>query len=260
MMSSNQDYNCSRSHIHRMGLALTMLTVVAVSESLAVEVYSNRFEAPLGTEFPEWTSSTIRYQSAADPPGAGELPPQIVTNCQSPNHAQRFLGEFGGGKVGTAADPGYNRTLVEQTIRLALSDVPPHEELRLSFDLFILKSWDGNSPQYGPDRLRITVVGGPKLLDTSFSNNRKVEREGSYQDYPAPNSPPQRSAASTNTLGYDFFGDAIYHFEFVFPHDRHQLDIEFASSLFEGKGTGDESWGIDNVSVATVERARDTRD
>lgn len=243
-----------------MGLALTTLALIALSESVAVEVYSNRFDAPLGTQFPEWTSSTIRFRSAADPPGAGESPPQEVTNRESPNHSQRFLGEFGGPKIGTAADPGYNRTLVEQTIRFTLSDLPPHKELRLSFDLYILKSWDGNSPQYGPDRLRITVVGGPTLLDTSFSNNQKVEREGSYQDHPAPESPPQTSAVSTDTLAYDFFGDAIYHFEFTYPHDRNQLEIEFCSSLFEGKGTDDESWGIDNVRVTTVERPRDTPD
>lgn len=106
------------------GLALMMLALVACSDSVAVEVYSNRFEAPLGTHFPEWTSSAIRFRSAADPPGAGELPPQEVINCESPNRAQRLLGEFGGPKIGTAADPGYNRTQVEQTIHFALSDLP----------------------------------------------------------------------------------------------------------------------------------------
>jgi hypothetical protein len=237
--------------------SFTVLQSVTPSESVAVEVYSNRFDAPLGSEFPEWTSSPIRFRSAADPPGTGELPPPDVTNVESPNHAQRFLGEFGGPKIGTAADPGYNRTLVEQTIRLALRDLPPHEKLRLSFDLFILKSWDGNSPQYGPDRLRVAVAGGPTLLDTSFSNNHKVEREGSYQDYPVPKSLPQLSAVRTNTLAYDFFGDAIYHIKFDFSHDRSDLEIDFSSALFEGKGTDDESWGIDNVSITTIDRPRD---
>jgi hypothetical protein len=234
------------------GLGYTLLAVMAGSRASAVEVYSNDFNAPLGTEFPEWTSSLIRYRSAADPPGAGDVESSEVTNCESPNAAQRFLGEFGGPKIGTAADPGYNRTLVEQTIRLALRKLPPHRTVRLAFDLYVLKSWDGNSPQYGPDRLRIAVADGETLVDSSFSNNHKVDREGSYQDFPAAKSTPQSAAVSTNTLGYQFFGDAIYHLEFSFPHDQESLDLDFTSSLFEGKGTDDESWGIDNVRIETV--------
>jgi hypothetical protein len=241
-----------RRCIHGLALGLTMLASCAGSECFAVEVYFNDFNAPLGTNFPEWTSAQIRYRSAADPPGTGVAAPQIVTNSESPNRAQQFLGEFGGPKFGTAADPGYNRTLVEQTIRLALGDLPQHGELQLSFDLYVLKSWDGNSPQYGPDRMCIAVEGGPTLLDTSFSNNHKVDREGSDQDYPEPISPPQTASGRTNTLAYDFFGDAIYHFEFAFSHDRPDVQLDFTSRLFEGKGTHDESWGIDNVRVDAI--------
>jgi hypothetical protein len=219
----------------------------------AVDVYTNDFNAEPGTRFSEWKSSVIRYKSAADPPGSGAVDAQVVASCEAPNGAQRFLGEFGGPKFGTPADPGFNRTLVDQTIMLAIDDLPPHEALRLEFDLYVLKSWDGNSPQYGSDRLKLAVAGGPVLLDTSFSNNHKVDRQSSYQDYPQPKSTPQTSAVATNTLGYDFFGDAIYYFEFEFPHRGAKLELQFTSSLFEGKGTADESWGLDNVRLETTE-------
>lgn len=219
----------------------------------AVEVYREDFNAKAGTSFPEWTSSDVDYQSAATPPGSGTLPREPVANSESPQGNQRFLGEFGGPKIGTAADPGYNRTAVVQTVRLTLDDLPPHQSLRLAFDLLVLKSWDGDSPQYGPDRLRLSVSNGPTLFDASFSNNHKVERQGSYQDFPKPRSSPQTQAQSTDTLGYDFFGDAIYHLEFEFPHDQSKLELEFTSNLFEGKGTDDESWGIDNMVVETTE-------
>lgn len=231
------------------GLAIT---AGPSAQSRAVEVYREDFNAEVGTNFPEWTSSEITYQNAATPPGSGTLPPAPVAISESPQGGRRFLGEFGGPKIGTAADPGYNRTAVVQTIRLTLGDLPPHQALRLSFDLYVLKSWDGDSPQYGPDRLRLSVSNGPTLLDASFSNNHKVEREGSYQDFPKPRSLPQTEARSTDTLGYDFFGDAIYHFEFDFPHDKPHLELDFTSNLFEGKGTNDESWGIDNVVIETV--------
>src|SRR5690606_3373235 len=105
-------------------------------ELRAEQVYFNSFDAPLGTEFPEWTSSKIRYQSAADPPGAGEVAAGAITNCESPNGAQRFLGEFGGPKFGTPADPGFNRTIVDQTVRLKLRGLPSHRTLQLAFDLY----------------------------------------------------------------------------------------------------------------------------
>jgi hypothetical protein len=181
------------------------------------------------------------------------LPAPVVTNTISPNNAQRFLGEFGGPPIGVPDDPGYNHTRVDQTVSLSLTNLPAHSSLQVAFDLYILKSWDGNSPAYGRDRFILSVSGAPALLDTTFSNNPKTNTDGSYQDYPATNSPPWAGIFSTNTLGYSgFFYDGIYRLQYTFAHTGSNLTLNFRSSLFEGKGTGDESWGLDNVSVATV--------
>ena len=237
-------------------LIRTCIAIAVLSSAPFVfgqDVYSNGFNGPLGSQYPEWTSSVIKYASNDSPPGSGTLEAQIITNVDSQNGAQRFLGEFGGPKIGKNGDPGYNHTLVEQTVSLSLRDLPSHKKLRVSFDLYILKSWDGNSLQYGPDRWSLAVAKGLPLLSTSFSNNHKVEKEGSYQDFPRPGSLPRSDAVSTNTLGYErFFGDSTYHFDFVFPHHDSNLILDFSSSLFEGKGTNDESWGLDNVEVGVV--------
>jgi cellulase (glycosyl hydrolase family 5) len=215
-------------------------------------VYRNDFHDPVGTSYPEWRSSPITFASQGRPPGTGALPPAAVTNVESPNHARRFLGEFGGPPLGKPGDPGYNRTRVEQTVSLTLRDLPPHRALRVAFDLYLLKSWDGNSPAYGPDRWSFAVEGGPTLLDTTFSNNPKLMTDGSDQDYPRPGSAPWSGAASTGTLGYgDFFKDSTYRLEFRFPHTARAVRLDFKSSLFEGKGTADESWGLGSVTVET---------
>lgn len=216
----------------------------------AREIYFNDFNGPPGSVYPEWVSSPITYASSTNPPGSGVLPPQTVTNTDATNGTQRFLGEFGGPRIGRPGDPGYNRTRVDQTIRLTLTNLPPHSALRLTFDLLVLKSWDGNSPTYGPDRWTLSVAGGPVLLDTTFSNNPKVAREGSNQNYPLPNAQPRTGAVQTNSLGYKFFGDSLYPLEFTFPHSDSTLKLDFRSSLFEGKGLADESWGLDNVRLA----------
>jgi hypothetical protein len=139
---------------------------------------------------------------------------------------------------------------VDQTISLTLTNLPRHSALRLTFDLLVLKSWDGNSPTYGPDRWTLSVAGGPVLLDTTFSNNPKVIKEGSRQNFPQPQAMPRTGAARTNTLGCAFFGDSIYPLAFTFSHSGATLKLDFRSSLFEGKGLADESWGLDNVRVA----------
>jgi hypothetical protein len=216
----------------------------------AAEIYSNDFNGPPGSAYPEWSSSPITYASSTNPPGSGVLPPPPVSNTDSTNGTQRFLGEFGGPRIGQPGDPGYNHTRVDQTIRLTLNNLPPHTALRVSFDLLVLKSWDGNSPMYGPDHWSLSVAGGPVLLDTTFSNNHKVNKDGSYQNYPQLEAMPRTGAAQTNTLGYRFFGDSIYPLEFTFPHSGSALKLDFHSSLFEGKGLADESWGLDDVRIA----------
>jgi hypothetical protein len=220
-----------------------------------VVVYSNDFNGPIGSTFAELTSSPITYVKTVSGQ-TGSLPAPVVATVESPKRSQRFLGEFGGPPVGKPGEPDWNRTRVDQTVSLALDGLDDHTRVTVSFDLYVLKSWDGNSPAYGPDRFTFGVADGPLLLDTTFSNNPKVQEDRSYQSYPSADgtpasNPPQTGAVSTDTLGYNnFFKDSIYHFTFTFPHSGSELRLDFHSSLFEGKGTDDESWGLDNVIVS----------
>jgi hypothetical protein len=220
-------------------------------ENAGTLVYTNDFERPLGSSFPEWSSSRITFSNRFGLPVSGSHDPQAITNVQSPNGKRRFLGEFGGPRLDPTA-----RTRVKQTVRLVLKELAPHTLATVSFDLLILKSWDGSSPRYGPDRWSLMVKDGLTLLDTTFSNNPKLEADQSFQDYPDPHGKPQKGAAAVRTLGYTFFGDSVYHLSFTFPHSAATLALDFTGDLFEGKGTEDESWGLDNVAVRI---ARDPR-
>jgi len=223
----------------------------ALPRAFAADVYFNDFNKPLGTSFPE----TCRYTVSANvartvQSGGGSL---TVINVDSPNKKQRFLGEFGGPLILSERpyDPRHF-VRVDETVTLTLDHLKPHDLLTVSFDLYVLKSWDGNNTNYGPDRWRLGVGAGPTLLDTTFSNNFKTgPNDLSLQDYPASNSRPQTSAAAVNSLGYTFYGDSTYHLTFNFHHTGDRLVLNFSSSLFEGKGTDDESWGLDNVRVST---------
>ncbi len=210
-------------------------------------VYSNDFNGKLGSTYPEWASSKIAFEGRFLMPGKGTLPPEKVTNVESPKGNVRFLGEFGGPRIDPTA-----RTRVRQSVTLQLKDLTPHKGVKVEFDLLILKSWDGSSPMYGPDRWKLAVEGGPTLVETTFSNNPKLDADRSFQDYPKPGSKQMEGSAVSRTLGYQFFGDSIYKLSATFPHQGETLTLVFSSDLFEGKGIGDESWGLDNVVVRTT--------
>lgn len=233
-------------------MRLGLMWVIVCAPAFCADVYFNDFNAALGTTYPEWTSSG--YSNSANRAGtvAAGSGPQIVATVASPNGRQRFLGQFGGPVIVAAPpyDPQHFVT-VDETVTLTLHDLKPHTFMTISFDLYVLKSWDGNNPTYGPDQWRLRVHDGPTLLETTFSNNPKTGLDLSQQNYPVANSPQQSGAASVNTLGYTFYGDSIYHFAFNFPHAGDTLMLDFSSSLFEGKGTDDESWGLDNVRVSS---------
>lgn len=229
------------------------LILALLKSASAADVYFNDFNEKPGARYPEWTSSGYTNSANAAGTVSSSSGLQAVHNVESPNHCQRFLGEFGGQKIVTA--PPYDRqhfVRLNETIALTLKHLKPHSRATVSFDLYVLKSWDGNNRNYGPDRWSLKVAGGPTLLDTTFSNNLKTTPgDLSLQDYPHANSRPQAGATAVNTLGYDFYGDSTYHLMFSFPHTRDTLVLYFSSSLFEGKGTDDESWGLDNVRLST---------
>jgi len=228
----------------------------ASPQTVDVVVYSNDFNGPAGTTYPEWSAASYSWtgnQAGTITAGAAT---ETVTNIDSANGTQRFLGELGGPVILKA--PPYDRDhfiRLDESIALSLGKLPSHASMTIGFDLYIMKSWDGDSPTYGPDRWSVGLAGGPALLETTFSNNFKTAEDHSVQSYPSPASAPQTGAAAVNTLGYGFwFGDATYHFTFTFSHGGESANVTFSSSMYEGKSeqarsTRDESWGLDNVRV-----------
>lgn len=151
-------------------------------------------------------------------------------------------------------------------LTLTLNDLPPHRAVTIAFDLYIIRSWDGNQVTWpmpdtslrpwmvaetvGPDIWSFRV-GEATLLYTTFSNWPSLGFTQAYPaDYPAGDYPAQTGAAAVNTLGYTFGGmpmDATYHLEFTLPHTDSTFESGFsATGLQIGE---DESWGLDNVTV-----------
>src|SRR5215470_94662 len=138
-----------------------------VSDGLSADVYFNDFNGPWGTTYPEWTCSGYTHSANRAGTVAAGTGSQTVSTVESPNGKQRFLGEFGGSAIVSAPpyDPQHF-VRMDETVTLTLRDLRSHTLATVAFDLYILKSWDGNNTNYGPDRWSLSVQDGPALLDT----------------------------------------------------------------------------------------------
>ncbi len=183
----------------------------------------------------------------------------------TPTNSRRFLGQF-----------------TNQTVRLTLTNLPPHTFARVTFDVFVILSWDGNAPPTdGPDIFSV-AANGTQLLRTTFNNvyaslgtiNPNVARSVAYgQTFPgnystsnnSPVFPPQSGAAEANTLGYIYAPstwpspvvmDAVYHITRVVGDTNGTLAVDFTGSGLEP--LINESWGLDNVQVDLFDTSADT--
>lgn len=188
-------------------------TATVVQSASASLVYSNDFS---GTAGPEWSNQTI-----------------------ATSNGERFLG---------ASADGFGN----ETVTLSLSSLPAHSNVTVSFDLYVIRSWDGSGSYCcGPDNWQLTA-NGSNLFFTNFANWTL-----NTQAYPNQLPPfgsggffPPRTGAFENGhlgLGTGDFGDATYRFSFTFHQSEPNLSFAFAG--FTNQPPDDEGWGLDNVIV-----------
>jgi hypothetical protein len=130
-------------------------------------------------------------------------------------------------------------------VRLTLPPYP-EGEVTVNFDLFVLRSWDGNG-SYGPDYF--TLQGdGQILLHTTFSNGFGGRNQSYPGDYNS-SYPDRYGAVENNTLGYGTggWGDSVYTITKKFHHISGNILVNFIGSHLQG--WTDEGWGLDNVWI-----------
>lgn len=218
-----------------------MLTNTAQATSIETDEDLSNNEASSSVEV---VSGIVAY-SLGDHPGDEWNRPVITT---SPNGTQ-FLGEFG-----------------NETVTLLLNNLPTHTQAIITFDLYIIRSWDGNTvnipeniPEFqlmginpvGPDHWRLDADGS-NLLNTTFANwANPVFHQAYPENYPGGSYPPQTGATSISSLGYVSKGygplDSTYHFNYPINHDGTSLKVEFTGSGLQE--LADESWGLANVQI-----------
>lgn len=208
-----------------MNAVWTILVLVAALHTAhaADIVYSNNFETQ---QTAGWTTERTSEEWST--------PVQISL---APNGTRRFLGEFG-----------------NQSATLTLHNLPKHDTLTVSFDLLIIRSWDGNND---PDLWELRA-DGELLASTTFSNG---EFPQAYPGpYPVSRMDSRTGAAKNNSIGFqwnetDAFTrtmDSYYRLQYSFPHTASSVQLEFKALLTDAYPfMANESWGIDNMVVQT---------
>jgi hypothetical protein len=139
-----------------------------------------------------------------------------------------------------AAFTRFSQRRTNDTLKLTL-DTIDGQAYSMVFDLYMIDSWDGSNPTWGQDRFNVKVgstVAFSELLDNAMNSAHSSFRNPDVVDY----------LAFGNR---DADRDSIYRgltIDFVANGDTTVFSF-FGSGL---QGKNDESWGIDNLSVAAV--------
>jgi hypothetical protein len=181
-----------------------------------------------------------------------------TTTEGTPKNGRHFLGRF-----------------TTHTVSLTLDKLPTHQYLRVSFELFVIMSWDGNGTvapagyTIGPDGFRCAVENGPTLVDATFSNmdfaSSPVSGAARSQSYPSilpgENNPAKTGAAESNTLGYEWSDggtvhpmDSVYKLSFLIPHEKSDIKLYFLGTQRLAMNE-DECWGLANVKIEALSDA-----
>jgi len=138
----------------------------------------------------------------------------------------------------------YLGSFLNDTVTLTLTGAPVGWWGTISFDLYLLGSWDGNSTQYGPDYWQFWVNNDSDPFLTTFAN---APHDQSYPDPYYASHARFTGAAEHGTLGINDGYDAVYHLSFSGLIGTSTVYFHFAS-----QGLTDEVWGLDNVQASAV--------
>jgi hypothetical protein len=149
----------------------------------------------------------------------------------------------------------YHGPFGNQSVSLTLNRLPQHRWVNVTFDLYIIGSWDGSSPVWGPDLWSLSVRGAQRLLFTSFCGwGYSGNDEQSYpDDYPQAIHPAWTGVAERNVVDIKDSKppkNGVYRMEVLFPHTDDQVILDFAG-VYADPPSEQQVWGIGNLEVHT---------
>lgn len=148
-----------------------------------------------------------------------------------------------------------------EEVAVNLSELPSHNLLRITFEILIHDSWDGNTSDgvSGPDQW-FFGVDNEEIFRTTFSNTPCESTYCLYQSFPdtfAKTNRPKTGAIQTNMPGLCLFGTTPnyttrYSFSKIIEHSSSIARIYMNSDLVASNSPDpfcDESWSLAGITV-----------
>jgi len=222
-------------------IALAVITCITATSSMATKTQKETYSIDENSLMVP-NAEHVYSNSFETPPGTEWS--RSDTNS-TPNKKHTFLGDFG-----------------PETVQLKLQDLPTHRLLHLTFDLYLILTWDG-SENWGPDVWSLDMGKDRRLINSTF-NNCGFFSSNNTQTFPDwhPSSilyEGWTGATEKQSLGYisiwgkskrTFTTDSVYHFDLLIPHSDSNLVFNFTSHCEDDKQ--DQSWGLDNVIIEAI--------
>jgi hypothetical protein len=166
---------------------------------------------------------------------------------------------------GTSVLGTYNVSANKGFFALTLNNLPKHDLITISFDLYIHDTWDGNKPAPdGPDIWQM-LVDGNSYIYTTFSNGSCGVAEfcppQAYPlDYPNSYNNPKAGAYRTDLPGFCSMannpnGTTQYKIVKTFKHSNSTLVLQCLDKLVQTNANDpkcDESWSVDNINIQAI--------
>ncbi len=152
-----------------------------------------------------------------------------------------------------------------EEVAVTIPDLPPHDYLKVTIDILIHDSWDGNPDDglAGPD-FWYMGVDNAEVFRTTFSNSPCESTYCLYQSYPNDyfrQNIPKSGAVRTNMPGLCLFGafpnyTTRYSVSKLIPHSNSNAKIYMGAELLAENSPDpicDESWSIANVEIVAIQ-------
>jgi len=151
----------------------------------------------------------------------------------------------------------------DEKVLLNLTALPEHNTIKVTIDLLLHDSWDGNPENVGGPDFWYLELDGQTVLSTTFSNSPCESTFCLYQSYPA--NYPRFNDPKTESLRADLPGrcqhknvegwTSLYRITKFISHKSNQLSITLGDDLKQENTPEpicDESWSVSSIQVSTL--------
>lgn len=150
---------------------------------------------------------------------------------------------------------------------LLVNNLPKHDLIAVSFDLYINDSWDGNEVSGGIDGPDIweMLLDNSTYINTTFSNSycapgTLCSPQSYPNDYPNNNHNPKSGATISNLPGAcskisDQGGSSLYRITKTISHTNSTFLLQCLDHLVQTNALDkkcDESWSVDNIKIEAI--------